>query len=176
MFFILGRSFIMGIVFTSELKKIASQGEKTGWTYITVPQNIGEKIKPGTKRSYKVKGFIDRHPINKMAMIPLGGGDFIVALNASIRKAINKEKGAKVKVSLEVDVSEYILCPGLMVCLQDDPEALSFFDSLSPSYQRYFSKWIETAKLDPTRISRIAMTVNAMSDKMGFAEMIRMKK
>lgn len=164
----------MRIVFTAEVKKFGSQGEKTGWTYITVPQKISEKLKPGTKRSFRVKGSIDSHPIKAVALIPIGEGDFIIAVNAEMRKAIRKQKGAKVEVKLEEDTSAFIMSPGLMACLEDEPVAMAYFNSLLPSHQRYYSKWVESAKTDPTRTRRIAMTINAMVNRIGFAEMLRM--
>ncbi|MEJ7627072.1 MAG: YdeI/OmpD-associated family protein [Ferruginibacter sp.] len=165
----------MAIVFTTELKRFASQGEKTGWTYILIPQKTAASIKPETKSSFRVKGFIDEHPIHSVALIPMGKGDFILTVNAEMRKALRKQKGASVHVKIELDTSEYIICPGLLSCLEDDPDALQYFKSLLPSHQRYFSKWIESAKTDATITKRIAMAVNAMSRHWSFPEMLKAK-
>ena len=166
----------MSVSFTAELKKFASQGEKTGWTYITIPQKIADKIKPDTKRSFRVKGKIDSHPLKGVALIPMGGGDFIIAVNSEMRKAIRKQKGAKVILKLEEDVSEYVLSPELVACLEDEPKARAQFDSMLPSHQRYYSKWIESAKTESTRAKRIAMTIHAMENKIGFGEMLKLGK
>src|SRR4051812_6296220 len=45
------------IKFSAILLQFAEQGEKTGWTYIQVPVEITQKLKPGNKRSFKVKGY-----------------------------------------------------------------------------------------------------------------------
>ncbi len=84
--------------------------------------------------------------------------------------------GANVKVQLEEDTEEYIISPGLIECLADEPSALQYFNSLLPSHQRYYSKWIDNAKTENTRIKRIAMTMNAMANRIGFAEMLKMAK
>ncbi|MEO6220382.1 MAG: YdeI/OmpD-associated family protein, partial [Ginsengibacter sp.] len=58
-------------------------------------------------------------------------------------------------------------------CLKDEPPALFFFKSLTGSHQRYFSKWIDDAKTEPTRVKRITMAINALSKNWGYPEMIR---
>jgi uncharacterized protein YdeI (YjbR/CyaY-like superfamily) len=63
-----------------------------------------------------------------------------------------------------------------MECLTDEPEALQFFNSLTGSHQRYFSKWIESAKTDDTKAKRIAQSINAFLKKQGFPEMMRANK
>ena len=63
-----------------------------------------------------------------------------------------------------------------MECLADEPRALEYFNSIPKSFQNYFSKWIETAKTEPTKTKRIAMAVSALAKKMNFPEMIRAQK
>ncbi|MBP6687980.1 MAG: YdeI/OmpD-associated family protein, partial [Lacibacter sp.] len=58
-------------------------------------------------------------------------------------------------------------------CLNDEPTALQYFNSLAGGHQRYFSKWIDSAKTEPTKAKRIAMAVNALARKMGYTEMLR---
>jgi len=159
--------------FTATILQFAEQGEKTGWTYITVPAAIAGKLNPGVKKSYRVKGKLDDFAIEKLAMIPMGKGDFILTINAAIRKGIGKRKGATVKVQLEIDHAP-ILPPGeLMECLQDEPEALQYFNSLPQGHRNYFTKWIESAKTEPTRTKRIALVIKTMVRKMDFGAMLR---
>ena len=148
-------------------------GEKTGWTYLEIPADISDGLKPGWRRSFRVKGKIDNFKIGGMAVLPMGGGGFILVLNAAIRKGIGKKKGAMVKLTLVEDKSPLKINTGLLECLADEPEAQAFFDSLAPGHRNYFSKWIESAKTDVTRTKRIAATVNAMVQKMDYGQMIR---
>lgn len=159
--------------FEAIIQRYGQQGEKTGWTYIPVPAELAVQIKPGDKKSYRVKGKLDEIQISSIALIPIGEGNFIMPLNASLRKALKKRKGEKVQVMIQEDKEPYQINPALLECLQDDPAALEFFNSLLPSHQRYFSKWIESAKTEPTREMRIARTVNAMVKKWSYSEMIR---
>ena len=71
---------------SATIQKFDAQGEKTGWTYITIPAVIAKKINPGVKKSYRVKGKLDEFEIDKVALIPMGEGDFIMAINAVMRK------------------------------------------------------------------------------------------
>lgn len=99
-----------------------------------------------------------------------------MAINASMRKAIGKNKGAMVQVQLTEDKAIQTLSPELLECLNDDPAAMAFFKTLAPSHQAYFSKWIESAKTDSTRTTRIAQAVNGLSRNMGYGELIRSLK
>lgn len=164
------------IVFKTILLKFDKQGEKTSWTYIEVSQKIADKLKPGYKRSFRVKGTLDEFKIQSVAMIPMGGGDFIIPVNAVMRKAIMKRKGEMVKVSLEVDHAVVRISTNLLECLEDDPAALDYFKKLPRSHQNYYSKWIESAKTDVTKAKRIALTINASSKKMSFSQMMQLQK
>ena len=164
------------IQYTTTIKKFDKQGEKTGWTYIEIPADIAEELNPGIKKSYRVKGKLDNFKIKGISVLPMGGGSFIIAFNAGMRKGTAKKHGAMLKVILEVDKELFKLNEDFMDCLNDDPVAKKHFDSLAGSHRNYFSKWIDSAKTEPTKVKRIAMAVNALSRKLGFPEMLRMNK
>ena len=103
----------------------------------------------------------------------MGGGSFIMAINAAMRKGIRKGKGALLKVQLETDESAFKIDKELLECLSDEPKAMAAFQKMPPSHQNYYSKWIEEAKTSPTKAKRIAMTVTAMLKGMDFGEMLR---
>jgi hypothetical protein len=161
------------VKFTTTIYKFEKQGEKTGWTYIEVPGDLAQQLKPGNRKEFKVKGKLDKHPIKRVSVFPMGGGKFILVLNAALRKAIGKKHGAMVDVQLTADNSEFIFNKDFIECLTDEPMASDFFKALTGSHQRYFSKWIDDAKTEPTRTKRIAMAVNALAKKWGYGEMIR---
>ncbi len=162
--------------FTATIHRFDKQGEKTGWTYFEVSADLAQKIKPGHRKEFKVKGKLDDFPIKRVSLFPMGGGGFILVLNAALRKAIRKKHGAMVKVQIEADDSAFIFNKDFMACLADEPTAKVFFKSLPGSHQRYFSKWIDAAKTEPTRTKRIAMAVNALAKKWGYGEMMRAEK
>jgi len=161
---------------TTTMKKFARQGEKTGWTYIEIPRDLGQKLKPGNKKEFKVKGKLDNHSINRVSLLPMGGGVFIMPINAAMRKAIGKRHGAMVKVQLTEDNSEFVFNKDFIECLADEPVADEFFKTLPGSHQRYFSKWIDSAKTEQTKAKRIAQAVTALAKREGYAEMLRALK
>jgi Domain of unknown function (DUF1905)/Bacteriocin-protection, YdeI or OmpD-Associated len=159
--------------FTATIKQFAAKGEKTGWSYIVVPRDLAEKLSPGSKKSFRVKGSLDDFKFSGMALLPMGGGEFILALNGAVRKAIHKKKGAMLKVSLEADSKKPTVSKELLACLADAPAALERFRKLPPSHQLYYSKWVESAKTAPTKEKRIVLAVRAMELNMSYAEMLR---
>ncbi|MES2774292.1 MAG: YdeI/OmpD-associated family protein [Bacteroidota bacterium] len=163
-------------IFNAVIKRFEDQGEKTGWTYIEIPAVIAGKLKPGQKTSFRVKGKLDSYQFKTVALLPMGGGDFIMPLKADVRKAIGKRKGAILKVQMAADDAPFILCPELMECLADEPMALDRFNKQPGSHQKYFSNWISSAKTDATKAKRIAHTVTAMLAGQDYGEMIRSLK
>ena len=99
-----------------------------------------------------------------------------MAVNAAMRKGIGKKKGAMIKVKLEEDKNEFQFNKDFMACMADEPAAMEFFTTLSGSHQRYFSKWIDSAKTVETKAKRIAWAVTALSKKQGYPEMLRSHK
>ena len=164
------------VQFTTIIKQFDKQGEKTGWTYIDIPSDIAERLMPGNRKGFYVKGKLDNFSMKPTALLPMGAGNFILTLNADVRRKIGKRKGAMLNVKLQVDRQGYKLNKDFVACLDDAPEARKFFDTLTGSHKNYFSKWIETAKTEPTRIKRITMAVTALSKKWGFGEMLRNNK
>ncbi|MFN8145812.1 MAG: YdeI/OmpD-associated family protein [Bacteroidia bacterium] len=162
--------------YKTTILKFKKHGEKTGWTYIVIPVDIAAKLYPGNKKSFRVKGKLDDFEISGIALIPMGKGEFIMPLNAQLRKGIGKRDGAILMVSLQRDDSERVLDKEFMECLAEDPDALAYFNSLPGSHQNYFSKWIASAKSEETKARRIARSLNALSKNMGYPEMLRAEK
>src|SRR3984957_6123810 len=149
------------ISFKATIQRFGEMGEKTGWTYIEIPAELAEKLCKD-KTSFRVKGKLDDHPIKQIGLWPMGEGNFILPLNAEIRRAIGKKKGYELSVKLELDTSPITPSSDFIACLKDDPKALENFNRLPKSERNYFSKWIDGAKTEPTKAKRIAKTVNAM--------------
>ena len=159
--------------FTTTIKRFKEQGEKTGWTYIELPASLATQLMPGNKKAFRVKGYLDAHSFSGISLVPMGGGNFILTLNATIRKKIKKNVGAKLDVRMEVDTKPLLPPTELIECLQDEPAALSRFTQLPKSHQNYFTNWINNAKTEPTKAKRIAASINALANGFGFVEAIR---
>lgn len=117
---------------------------------------------------------LDGLAVAGMALMPMGAGNFILALKADVRKAIRKSAGAMLTVKLEEDKEYKVEVPAdLQECFDFEPEALQQFNSLPKSHRDYFIKWIEGAKTNETRAKRIVNAVNAMLRKWDYGTMIR---
>ena len=161
--------------FTTTIQKFGEKGEKTGWSYIHISEEIAQVLIPGNKKSFRIKGFLDDYAISGSSLIPMGEGDFILPLNATIRKNIRKGKGAELSIKIEVDTEPEKLSEDFMACLTDEPKAFEYFNKLPASHQKYFSRWIESAKTTTTKTKRIVKAVNALAKSWGYSEMIRDK-
>jgi len=162
------------VTFNAIILKFGEMGEKTGWTYVDIPAAIAQQIKSGNRKSFRVRGTLNGFAISGVAVMPMGDGNFILTLNAPMRKGIHKREGAMLKVSLQEDVDFKLVVPDdVYDCLADEPEALAYFNSLLESHRRYFINWINSAKTIPTRAKRIAQTCHAMANRMDYSQMIR---
>jgi hypothetical protein len=165
------------VEFDTIMLQFAGQGEKTGWTYIEIPAGLAQQLKPGNKKSFRVKGCLDNLEVNGLALTPMGEGNFILALKADVRKALRKNAGGMLHVHIEEDKEYKIAVPDdLQECFDFEPEAFDFFNSLAKSHRDYFVKWINSAKTSETRAKRIVNTVNAMLRRWNYGQMMRALK
>ena len=82
------------VQFTTTIHRFEKQGEKTGWTYVEIPADLAGQLVPGNKKAFRVKGKLDNFSIKGVSLLPMGGGSFIMPLNAAMRKGIGKKAGA----------------------------------------------------------------------------------
>ena len=162
------------IDFNTIILQFAAQGEKTGWSYVQIPADLAQQMKPGNKKSFRVRGMLDGLAVKGMALMPMGEGNFIMALKAEVRKGIHKNAGAMLRVKLEEDIDYKVEMPeDLKDCFDFEPNAYDFYNSLPKSHREYFIKWINEAKTNETRAKRIINTVNAMLRKWPFNQMVK---
>lgn len=159
--------------FTTTIHKFDAAGEKTGWTYINIPLHLAQELKPNNKKAFRVKGKLDHYAFEGISLVPIGEGNFIMALNASLRKHIKKGKGATLHVQLEIDTKQIQPPEDLLECLADEPAALNNFNKLPKSHQNYYTRWINEAKTSPTRTRRIAKAVVMLARGGDFGEAVR---
>ena len=78
--------------FAGPILKFDSKGEKTGWTYLPIPADIIKKLKLKDKKGFRIKGSVDDVRFEKMSTYPMGGGEFIIAINSEMRKKLGKKE------------------------------------------------------------------------------------
>ncbi len=108
------------------LEKFSGKG---GWTYTLIPE-----IQPDEHAPFgwiKVKGSIDGFEINNYHLMPFLAGtrQLFLSVKAEIRKKIKKQAGDYVHIVLYRDNEPLEVPEELLLCLQDEPEALQFFNS-----------------------------------------------
>jgi len=164
--------------FSTDIRKYGRNGEKTGWTYIEIPAEMADKLNPGEKRSFRIKGKLDKLAVKALALIPIGGGVFVLPLNAGMRKELGKNKGDKLvlEITLDKNPDPVPLPDDLLQCLRDEPKAIKAFEALPGSHKKYYIRWINSAKTEPTRVKRIAGTVMAMERGMTYGELLRAQR
>ena len=161
--------------FNAMIERFEKQGEKTGWSYIYIPKRFASKM-TDQKTSFRVKGKLDDYTIKQVALLPMGTGDFIMPINGEMRKQLNKMEGETIKVEIDIDTSELEADQDFLDCLAEEPSALAHYEKLTQGHKNYFTKWLETAKTQETKASRIAMAVDALKRGLRFDEMLREKK
>ncbi|WP_331283618.1 YdeI/OmpD-associated family protein [Pedobacter rhodius] len=157
------------IHFKAEIERFDSMGEKTGWHYVFLPAGLANQIKADCRRSFRIKGKIDSVEIAGLATIPMGEGDFILALKGDLRKKLRKEEGASVELYLEEDKNFKIEMPeDLELCLADEAHLMETFLKQPKSHQNYFIRWINEAKTETTRNKTTGINSNCNVQEAGF--------
>jgi uncharacterized protein YdeI (YjbR/CyaY-like superfamily) len=84
--------------------------------------------------------------------------------NHSIREQIGKTFGDEVTITIEPDAEPRLvkIPAGLAKAFKANPGAEAFFKKMSYTHQREYVTWIEEAKKDETRQSRIAKTIDML--------------
>lgn len=141
---------------------------KGGWTFARIPEILQDKKAHFGWR--KVKGSIDGYEIKKYHLIPMGNGMLFLPVKAEIRKTIRKQEGDWVHVILYPDNDPLEIPEEMLLCIQDEPEALTFFNSLSESEKKFYIRWIYSAKREETKINRLAKTIDRLLKKLKLYE------
>lgn len=92
---------IVQLVSSREFEAVLVSPEGTGtWTYLVLPLDTTKEL--GTASQLRVKGTVDGHPY-RSTLLPTGRGGHFLVVKSDIRKAIVKEAGETVKVTIEPD-------------------------------------------------------------------------
>jgi hypothetical protein len=161
------------VTFKALIQHFDQNADKTGWYYVLIPNIIAQELNAGIKVGYRVKGYMDKHVLSQISLLPVGNGDYLLPVNASMRKATGKSTGATLELQMEVDLSEVKLSADLLACLEDEPTAKAAFEALSKGHKRYFSQWVESAKTIETKTKRIYQSLYGLSNGFDFGATVR---
>jgi hypothetical protein len=139
------------------LERFAGKG---GWTYARIPEILQNK-----KNHFgwvKVTGTIDGYEIKKYHLMPMGNGKLFLPVKAEIRKKIKKSEGDYVHIILYADNEPLEVPEEMLLCLQIEPAALTFFNSLSESERKFYIQWVYSAKKEETKVNRLVKTIDRL--------------
>jgi len=98
--------------------------------------------------------------------VRMGGPQHILVVLKAIREQLGKGPGDTVKVTLEEDTAprEVEVPADFRQALGAHPASAAFFDGLAYSHRREYVRWIEDAKREETRRSRIEKAIGMLAD------------
>jgi hypothetical protein len=94
------------------------------------------------------------------------GGENLLGFSKKLRADLGVDIGDALDVVIALDASsrEVDLPPGLAAALGEDPAAQAAFDALAPSHRKEFARWVEEAKREETRQSRVEQTLQMLRE------------
>lgn len=141
------------------IEKIPGKG---GWTFAALPEVKQDKKSPfGWIR---VKGKIDDFEFKNYHLMPMGNGQLFLPVKAEIRNKIGKNAGDWINVILYLDNSLTEIPDELLLCLKEDTNAYESFMRLGDGEKKATIDWIYSAKHEETKVSRIAKTLNTLTN------------
>ena len=129
---------------------------KGGWTYISLPDIPRDKDAPFGL--VKVRGTIDGYEIKNHSLMPFGNGNLLLALKAAIRKAIGKEEGDYVQLTLYKDTVGFEI-PEALKLQFEEAGVYQLFTARRKWEQKMCTDWIFSAKRETTTTERILRTI-----------------
>lgn len=139
---------------------------KGGWTFIVITEI------PKEKRGYfgmvKISGQIDDYKLENVSLMPMKNGNLFLPVKAEIRKRIGKEAGAWVDLVLYSDTvaleeSSLSTEEELLLCLEDEPNALKNYKKCSKAEKEAFIQWIDNAKNEEAKVERMVQAIDRLA-------------
>jgi Bacteriocin-protection, YdeI or OmpD-Associated/Domain of unknown function (DUF1905) len=140
-----------------EYRTTVALGGKTA-TGLQVPDDVVEALGAGKRPPVvvTVEGYSYRTTVAPM------GGAYWVPLAAEHREAAEVDAGQEVAVRIELDSApREVVVPDDLADALDAPSR-AFFDALAPSHRKEWVRWIEEAKKQETRASRVAKAAESL--------------
>lgn len=131
-----------------------------GGAFVRIPFDVEQAF--GKKR-VKVKATFDGEPYRGL-LVRMGEPWHMLIILKEIREKIGKGFGDSVQVTVQEDIEPRVLeIPAeLIQALEDEPQALAFFNDLAFSHRREYVNWINEAKREVTRQERVKKTVELL--------------
>ncbi len=131
--------------------------------YIDIPDEIMKEF--GNRQRIKVKAKFDGYEYRGL-IVKMGLPNHCIGINQNVRKAIEKNPGDKISVSIEEDLEERTVTipEDFNQTLTQFPEAYEKFNKLSFTHKKEYVEWIAEAKRPETRKNRIEKAIIMIND------------
>ena len=131
-----------------------------GGAFVEVPFDVEAAF--GAKKP-KVKAMIEGVPYRGI-LTRMGGEHHILIVLKNIREQIGKTFGDEIKIIVEEDTEPRVIeiPKELSKELKKDKDTKAFFEKLSYTHQREYVMWINEAKREETRQTRVAKTIEML--------------
>lgn len=126
-------------------------------TFVEIPFDVEQEL--GAKR-VKVKAKFDGVDY-RGSIVSMGQGCYMIGVTKAIRNQLGKDYGDSIFVELDKDeeVREIELPTDFKDELEQNEQALKFYNNLSYSAKRKYYQWITSAKKEETRKNRIKKSI-----------------
>ena len=131
-----------------------------GGAFVEVPFDVEEAF--GAKKP-RVRATIDGVPYRGL-LTRMGSEHHLLIILKGIREQIGKTFGDEITITVEPDTEPRVLeiPDDLAKELKKDRQAGAFFDQLSYTHRKEYVNWINEAKREETRTSRITKTIEML--------------
>jgi uncharacterized protein YdeI (YjbR/CyaY-like superfamily) len=92
-------------------------------------------------------------------------GRYLIGLNKEVRAGTGVEAGERVAADIVLDEEPRTVELPADLAAALDPDARAFLDSLSYTHRKEYVRWIEEAKRDETRRSRVEKAAIMLADR-----------
>lgn len=131
-----------------------------GGAFVTVPFDVEQVF--GKKR-VKVKALLEGVPY-RGSIVRMGSDCHLLPVLKEIREKVGKGIGDEIEVVVEEDTEpRKVQVPqDLKKAMASHPAARRFFEQLAYTHQKEYVQWIEEAKREQTRQSRISRAIELL--------------
>ncbi len=131
-----------------------------GGVFVHVPFDVEKEY--GKKNMIPVKATYDGEPY-RGSIANMGTGPCLIILK-SIREKIGKQTGDTVSVTVELDTTprKVELSKDIKILFKNFPDLKKFFETLSFTNQKEYTRWISEAKTEETKQRRLDLMYNKL--------------
>jgi hypothetical protein len=136
------------------------QNAGAGGAFVEVPFDVEAAF--GSKRP-KIKAMIEGVPYRGI-LSRMGTEYHMLIILKEIREQIGKSFGDEIMITVEPDTEPRVVevPEDLLKALKREKEARAFFDRLSYTHQKEYVTWINEAKREETRRTRISKMIDML--------------